>query len=98
MFFLGDLYLNGKPGVVEKNEELGYKYLELAASHNNEKAISLLETSISCKVLSVAKPETFQDSRNFRNDARTYHDRYSKGPLRISAPGPIKSNDAPREK
>ncbi|RIB00501.1 kinase-like domain-containing protein [Gigaspora rosea] len=44
MFYLGDIYYNGKLKA-PKNEELGLKYLNLAAKNGNDKAIKLLDNA-----------------------------------------------------
>ncbi|CAG8551212.1 42449_t:CDS:2 [Gigaspora margarita] len=41
MFYLGDIYYNGKLRT-QKNEELGFKYLSLASKNGNDKATKLL--------------------------------------------------------
>ncbi|CAG8494190.1 7731_t:CDS:2 [Dentiscutata heterogama] len=41
MFYLGEIYYNGNHET-QKNEELGLKYLNLAANNGNDKAIKLL--------------------------------------------------------
>ncbi|KAF0561093.1 kinase-like protein [Gigaspora margarita] len=43
MFYLGDIYYNGKLKML-KNEELGLKYLTFASKNGNEKATKLLNT------------------------------------------------------
>ncbi|CAG8716478.1 1296_t:CDS:2 [Gigaspora margarita] len=42
MYYLGDIYINGKLKV-PKNEQLGLTYLRFAANENNKNAISLLK-------------------------------------------------------
>ncbi|CAG8761736.1 16139_t:CDS:1, partial [Dentiscutata heterogama] len=42
MYYLGDIYMNGKLKVM-KDEGLGLKYLKLAANNKNDRAIALLK-------------------------------------------------------
>ncbi|CAG8553048.1 7086_t:CDS:2, partial [Dentiscutata heterogama] len=64
MYYLADIYINGKLKV-QSDKELGMMYLKLAADHNYEKAVNLL------KQLNDAKKDAENDGKNVvKNDVK----------------------------